>query len=179
MRLWRLCVLQEILEFHVGFRVFKARPIFSQNNLGAEKHLYERFLEPSKAAAAFPAGGFDVLLLSLAPLDAFAVASVYGPVTYTPAPVLVFKYPHDEEDAATSRLEVLPGGGAGGAMNGAPTLRCGSVGLPPNEVKGVQHLCTAAPRTHCLVDVCRLFICSSLLKYAGLQFSSCWLSHGC
>ena len=56
------------LWFHVGFRRERAAPIFSTDSLG-DKHKFERFLHARKPS----------------------VASVYGPVTYGPAPVLGFK----------------------------------------------------------------------------------------
>jgi pre-rRNA-processing protein TSR1 len=61
---------KDILMFRCGWRTWKARPVFSQNNLNSDKHKFERFL---------PQGG------------AFFAASVYGPVTYTPCPVIVFR----------------------------------------------------------------------------------------
>ncbi len=54
-----------------GFRRWLARPIFSQNNLNCDKNKYERFLQAG-------AGNF-------------VVASCYGPATYAPSPVLLFR----------------------------------------------------------------------------------------
>ncbi|CAK4074489.1 unnamed protein product [Aphanomyces euteiches] len=53
--------------FHCGFRRFQGCPIFSDQNLKADKHKFQRFL---------PTGGWSV-------------ASVYGPATYQPASVLL------------------------------------------------------------------------------------------
>jgi pre-rRNA-processing protein TSR1 len=61
---------KDILTFRCGWRTWKARPVFSQNNLNSDKHKFERFL---------PQGG------------AFFASSVFGPVTYAPCPVLVFR----------------------------------------------------------------------------------------
>ena len=61
---------KDTLVFRCGWRTWKARPTFSQHNLNCDKHKFERFLPP---------GG------------AFFAASVFGPVTYTPCPVLVFR----------------------------------------------------------------------------------------
>lgn len=61
---------KDVLTFRCGWRTWKARAVFSQNNLNSDKHKFERFL---------PQGG------------AFFAASVFGPVTYTPCPVLVFR----------------------------------------------------------------------------------------
>jgi pre-rRNA-processing protein TSR1 len=61
---------KDVLTFRCGWRTWKARPVFSQNNLNCDKHKFERFL---------PTGG------------AFFAASVFGPVTYTPCPILVFR----------------------------------------------------------------------------------------
>jgi pre-rRNA-processing protein TSR1 len=61
---------KDVLTFRCGWRTWQARPIFSQNNLNCDKHKSERYL---------PTGG------------AFFAASIFGPVTYTPCPVLVFR----------------------------------------------------------------------------------------
>lgn len=53
----------------VGFRRFPAKPIYSEANLNCDKHKMERYL---------PEGGF-------------CVASCYGPITFQPCPVLMFK----------------------------------------------------------------------------------------
>jgi pre-rRNA-processing protein TSR1 len=60
---------KESLVFQTGFRTFEAKPIFSESNLNCDKHKMERFLRE----------------------DAFTMASVYGPVTYIPCPLLVYK----------------------------------------------------------------------------------------
>lgn len=60
---------KEPLIFQCGFRRWSGRPVFSQANLNCDKHKYERFLRP----------------------DRFTAASVYGPTTFQPSPVLVFK----------------------------------------------------------------------------------------
>lgn len=60
---------KDCLTFRCGWRTWKGRPIFSQNNLNSDKHKLERFLPPS---------------------GAFLAASVYGPVCYRPCPVLCF-----------------------------------------------------------------------------------------
>jgi pre-rRNA-processing protein TSR1 len=59
---------KDVLTFRCGWRTWQGRPIFSQHNLNCDKHKFERFLPPS-----------------------FFCASVFGPVTYTPCPVLVFR----------------------------------------------------------------------------------------
>jgi pre-rRNA-processing protein TSR1 len=61
---------KDVLTFRCGWRTWKGRPVFSEHNLNCDKHKYERFL---------PQGG------------TFFAASVMGPVTYTPCPVLVFR----------------------------------------------------------------------------------------
>lgn len=75
---------KDLLTFRCGWRTWQARPVFSQNNLNCDKHKYERFL---------PQGG------------AFFAASIFGPVTYTPCPVLVFR----ETTKAGSRQLVATG----------------------------------------------------------------------
>jgi pre-rRNA-processing protein TSR1 len=57
---------KDVVTFRCGWRTWQGRPVFSQLNLNCDKHPLERFL-PS-----------------------FGAASVFGPVTYTPAPVLMF-----------------------------------------------------------------------------------------
>jgi pre-rRNA-processing protein TSR1 len=61
---------KDVLTFRCGWRTWSGRPIFSQNNLNCDKHKFERFM---------PHPG------------SFFAASVFGPVTYTPSPVLVFR----------------------------------------------------------------------------------------
>lgn len=56
------------LWFHVGFRRERAGPLYSTDNLG-DKHKLERFLRARSPT----------------------IASVYGPITYGPAPVIGFK----------------------------------------------------------------------------------------
>lgn len=69
---------KEPLIFQCGFRRWAGRPVFSQVNLNCDKHKYERFLRPER----------------------FTAASVYGPTTFQPSPVLVFK-----EIPATASIE--------------------------------------------------------------------------
>ncbi|XP_028276445.1 pre-rRNA-processing protein TSR1 homolog [Parambassis ranga] len=59
---------KEELVFHCGFRRFRASPIFSQHTSG-DKHKMERFLRP----------------------DAPTVVSVYAPIIFPPAGILLFK----------------------------------------------------------------------------------------
>ncbi|NXG52133.1 TSR1 protein, partial [Psilopogon haemacephalus] len=59
---------KEELIFHCGFRRFRASPLFSQHT-SADKHKLERFLRP----------------------DAAVVVTVYAPITFPPASVLLFK----------------------------------------------------------------------------------------
>ena len=61
---------KDVLTFRCGWRTWQARPIFSQNNLNSDKHKFERFM---------PTGG------------AFFATTVFGPVTYAPCPVLMFR----------------------------------------------------------------------------------------
>lgn len=60
---------KEELVFHSGFRRFAAKPVYSDQSLKSDQHLFHRFL----------------------PQSGWAVASVYGPVTFQPASVLVFR----------------------------------------------------------------------------------------
>jgi len=61
---------KDVLTFRCGWRTWQSRPVFSQNNLNSDKHKFERYL---------PTGG------------AFFAATVFGPVTYSPCPVLAFR----------------------------------------------------------------------------------------
>ena len=72
----------------VGFRRFPARPIYSEANLNCDKHKMERYL---------PEGGFSV-------------ASCYGPISFQPCPVLMFKdvqQAHYGSDGTVSLRPVL------------------------------------------------------------------------
>lgn len=88
---------KDVLTFRCGWRTWKARPVFSQNNLNCDKHKFERFL---------PTGG------------AFFAASVFGPVTYTPCPILVFRERGDNAVGGVKRELV-----AIGSMMGADADR--------------------------------------------------------
>lgn len=59
---------KERLIFHIGFRRFSACPVFSQHT-NSSKHKFERFLPANTATAA----------------------TLYAPITFPPAPVLVFQ----------------------------------------------------------------------------------------
>ncbi|KGL79880.1 Pre-rRNA-processing protein TSR1, partial [Tinamus guttatus] len=73
---------KEELIFHCGFRRFRASPLFSQHT-SADKHKLERFLRP----------------------DAALVVTVYAPITFPPASVLLFK---QRSNATGSLLAVDP-----------------------------------------------------------------------
>ncbi|KAF8410320.1 hypothetical protein HHK36_002847 [Tetracentron sinense] len=60
---------KEALTFHVGFRQFVARPIFSSDNFNSDKHKMERFLHAGR----------------------FSIASVYAPISFPPLPLIVLK----------------------------------------------------------------------------------------
>lgn len=60
---------KEELIFHVGFRQFVARPIFSSDNMNSDKHKMERFLHAGR----------------------FSVASIYAPICFPPLPLIVLK----------------------------------------------------------------------------------------
>ncbi|KAM4566344.1 pre-rRNA-processing protein TSR1 homolog [Odontesthes bonariensis] len=74
---------KEELVFHCGFRRFRACPTFSQHT-AADKHKMERFLQQ----------------------DAPTVVSVYAPITFPPAGVLLFKQRNDgiQDLVATGNL---------------------------------------------------------------------------
>ncbi|RAL50419.1 hypothetical protein DM860_016886 [Cuscuta australis] len=60
---------KEELLFHVGFRQFVARPIFSSDNITSDKHKMERFLHAGR----------------------FSIASVYAPISFPPLPLIAMK----------------------------------------------------------------------------------------
>lgn len=68
---------KETFIFHVGFRQFFARPVFSSDNINSDKHKMERFLHPGN----------------------FCIASVYAPICYPPLPLIVLKTRHGETPA--------------------------------------------------------------------------------
>jgi pre-rRNA-processing protein TSR1 len=82
---------KDVLVFRCGWRTWKARPVFSQNNLNCDKHKFERYM-PQQGT--------------------FFAASIFGPVTYTPCPVLVFR----EGDAGRQLIAI-------GSMIGADADR--------------------------------------------------------
>ena len=60
---------KEELLFVTGTRTYPARPIYSTDEHGADKHKMERFLHDGRTA----------------------MATIYGPITYPPSPLLAFK----------------------------------------------------------------------------------------
>jgi pre-rRNA-processing protein TSR1 len=61
---------KDVLTFRCGWRTWSARPVFSQHNLNSDKHKLERFLPQQ---------------------NVHICASIFGPVTFTPCPVLAFR----------------------------------------------------------------------------------------
>jgi len=59
---------KDTLVFHVGIRRYTTQPVFSTINPGCAKQKFERFLQPSRPSCA----------------------TIYGPVTFPPNPLLVF-----------------------------------------------------------------------------------------
>ncbi|KAL6544144.1 hypothetical protein OROGR_010641 [Orobanche gracilis] len=66
---------KEELLFHVGFRQFIARPIFSSDSINASKHKMERFLHAGS----------------------FSVASIYGPICFNSLPLIALKSQEEYE----------------------------------------------------------------------------------
>eukprot|EP00577_Skeletonema_sp_RCC1716_P003200 CAMPEP_0113373980 /NCGR_PEP_ID=MMETSP0013_2-20120614/1341_1 /TAXON_ID=2843 ORGANISM="Skeletonema costatum, Strain 1716" /NCGR_SAMPLE_ID=MMETSP0013_2 /ASSEMBLY_ACC=CAM_ASM_000158 /LENGTH=1014 /DNA_ID=CAMNT_0000255943 /DNA_START=39 /DNA_END=3083 /DNA_ORIENTATION=- /assembly_acc=CAM_ASM_000158 len=89
---------KDVLTFRCGWRTWQSRPVFSQNNLNSDKHKFERYM---------PTGG------------AFFACTVFGPVTYAPCPVLVFREATESESLDSKRREFL----AHGSMLGADADR--------------------------------------------------------
>ncbi|KAF0695474.1 Aste57867_13717 [Aphanomyces stellatus] len=76
---------KELLWFHCGFRRFQGHPIFSDQNLKADKHKFQRFM----------------------PTNGWTVASVYGPATFQPASLLLI-HPNGTLLASGTLLNVDP-----------------------------------------------------------------------
>lgn len=60
---------KEELIFHVGFRQFCTRPIFSSDSINSDKNKMERFLHAGR----------------------FSIASIYAPISFPPLPLIVLK----------------------------------------------------------------------------------------
>ncbi|CAF2081612.1 unnamed protein product [Brassica napus] len=76
---------KEELMFHVGFRQFVARPVFSTDNFSSDKHKMERFLHPGR----------------------FSLASVYGPISFPSLPLVVLKISEGSDAPAVAALGSL------------------------------------------------------------------------
>ncbi|KAL1194958.1 hypothetical protein V5N11_030490 [Cardamine amara subsp. amara] len=76
---------KEELMFHVGFRQFIARPVFSTDNFSSDKHKMERFLHPG----------------------CFSLASIYGPISFPPLPLVVLKLSEGADAPAVAALGSL------------------------------------------------------------------------
>ncbi|RQM09282.1 hypothetical protein DD237_003531 [Peronospora effusa] len=76
---------KEEVSFHCGFRRFAGKPVFSNQSLKSDQHLFQRFL----------------------PQSGWSVATVYGPVTFQPASLLLFK-PNGQLVASGTLKNVKP-----------------------------------------------------------------------
>ncbi|VVA90832.1 unnamed protein product [Arabis nemorensis] len=76
---------KEELMFHVGFRHFLARPVFSADNFSSDKHKMERFLHPG----------------------CYSLASIYGPISFPSLPLVVLKTSKGSEAPAVAALGSL------------------------------------------------------------------------
>ncbi|CAD5314654.1 unnamed protein product [Arabidopsis thaliana] len=76
---------KEELMFHVGFRQFIARPVFATDNFSSDKHKMERFLHPG----------------------CFSLASIYGPISFPPLPLVVLKISEGSDPPAIAALGSL------------------------------------------------------------------------
>jgi pre-rRNA-processing protein TSR1 len=96
---------KDVLTFRCGWRTWQSRPVFSQHNLNSDKHKFERYMPSGGNGAAYFAG------------------TVFGPVTYSPCPVLMFREAADGggggDGAGGGRRELL----AHGSMLGADADR--------------------------------------------------------
>eukprot|EP00908_Phaeocystis_cordata_P024805 Transcript_7259.p1 GENE.Transcript_7259~~Transcript_7259.p1 ORF type:complete len:579 (+),score=268.32 Transcript_7259:45-1781(+) len=75
------------LVLRCGFRSFACQPIFSEDNRRGDKHKLERFLQPGRTA----------------------VATIYAPAIFAPAPMLAFLPADDPQAPATGGWPVATG----------------------------------------------------------------------
>ncbi|EGG15656.1 hypothetical protein DFA_10498 [Cavenderia fasciculata] len=73
---------KEEVVFHVGFRKYSTRPIYSLSAPNCDKQKFEKFLLPGRNA----------------------MATIYAPITFVPAPLVVFSDSSCSELVATGRL---------------------------------------------------------------------------
>ncbi|XP_059634520.1 uncharacterized protein LOC132276897 [Cornus florida] len=76
---------KEELIFHVGFRQIVCRPIFSSDNINSDKHKMERFLHAGR----------------------FSIASIYGPISFPPLPLVVLKNEGERSSPAVAAVGSL------------------------------------------------------------------------
>ncbi|XAR61555.1 hypothetical protein NMG60_11016009 [Bertholletia excelsa] len=76
---------KEELLFHVGFRQFVCRPIFSSDNINSDKHKMERFLHAGR----------------------FSIASIYAPISFPPLPLIVLKSAADSASPSVAAVGSL------------------------------------------------------------------------
>ncbi|XP_024020075.1 pre-rRNA-processing protein TSR1 homolog [Morus notabilis] len=76
---------KEELVFHVGFRQFVARPIYSTDTMNSNKHKMERFLHAGR----------------------FSIASIYAPISFPPLPVIALKYAEGDGAPAVAAVGSL------------------------------------------------------------------------
>ncbi|KAL7117675.1 hypothetical protein ACP275_03G087600 [Erythranthe tilingii] len=76
---------KEELLFHVGFRQFVSRPIFSSDSINANKHKMERFLHAGR----------------------FSVASIYAPISFDSAPLIALKSQGEDTSPAIAAVGSL------------------------------------------------------------------------
>ena len=79
---------KEPLIFHYGFRRLKVNPVYSEHTLKIDKHKYERFLQPSSTS----------------------VATIYGPITFPPSSLLVFREKTVDNHTGISLLHLFHSG---------------------------------------------------------------------
>lgn len=85
---------KDVITFRCGWRTWQSRPVFSQNNLNSDRHKFERFM---------PTDG------------AFFAATLFGPVTYAPCPVLMFRDSDEKAGMAGRGRQLLAHGSVIGA----------------------------------------------------------------
>ncbi|KAL3641088.1 hypothetical protein CASFOL_016056 [Castilleja foliolosa] len=76
---------KEELLFHVGFRQFVSRPIYSSDSINANKHKMERFLHPGR----------------------FSVASIYAPISFHSLPLIALKSQGQDSSSSVAAVGSL------------------------------------------------------------------------
>uniref|UniRef100_A0A7S1BMZ9 Ribosome biogenesis protein BMS1/TSR1 C-terminal domain-containing protein n=2 Tax=Corethron hystrix TaxID=216773 RepID=A0A7S1BMZ9_9STRA len=109
---------KDALTFVAGHRTWRARPVFSQTRFGQDKHKFERFLKVGDKAGG---GRRDSA--------GFVTMTTYGPLSYAPCWVLVYREYVDADGKAARQL-VATGNVAGADADRIVLKRAVLTGFP-------------------------------------------------